>query len=144
MSLEQGFIGQWSLVMLLLLWNGVINIRNLHQSLNNPLPSSSSYLLRGHLPSRGVDILDLYPKAMGNRKFILVGVDDFTKCVEVEALVVITVNKVISFLWKNIICRFRILKVLIINNRTEFDNHKMKEQCQKLHINHWFSSVSHP
>jgi hypothetical protein len=73
---------------------------------------------------------------MGNRKFILVGVDDFTQYVEVEALVVITVNKVISFLWKNIICRFRILKVLIINNRTEFDNYKMKEQCQKLHINH--------
>lgn len=39
---------------------------------------------------------------------------------------------------------FWALKVLITNNITQFDNHKMRERCQRLHINHRFFLVSHP
>jgi len=81
---------------------------------------------------------------MGNKQFILMVVDYFTKKIETKTLVDIPAKKVISFLWKNIICRFGIPKVLITNNETQFNNYKIKEQCHRLHINHQFSLVSHP
>jgi len=56
----------------------------------------------------------------------------------------ITTNNVIFFLWKNIIYRFGITKILITNNGTPFDSYKMKKQCQRLHIEHQLSSISHP
>jgi hypothetical protein len=51
----------------------------------------------------GVDILGPFPKATGKIQFVLVAVDYFTKWVEAKVLADITANKVISFLWKNII-----------------------------------------
>jgi len=62
--------------------------------------------------------------------------DYFTKWVKTNDFVDITVNKVISFLWKNIIYQFELSKILITNNRMQFDNHKMREQCQRLNIDH--------
>jgi len=35
-------------------------------------------------------------------------------------------------------------KILIIDNETQFDNQKIREQCERLQIDHGFSSVSHP
>jgi transposase InsO family protein len=63
---------------------------------------------------------------------------------EMPTLANITTNNVIFFLWKNIIYRFGITKILITNNRTPFDSYKMKEQCQRLHNEHQLSSISHP
>jgi hypothetical protein len=70
-----------------------------------------------------MDILGPLLKAMGNRQFILIAINYFTKKVKVEALANI------SFIWKNIIYRFGIIRTLIIDNGTQFNNHKMKEQC---------------
>jgi len=92
----------------------------------------------------GMDILGPFPKETRRRQFVLVVVDYFTKWVEVEALADITANKMISFLWKNMICRFRVPRILITDNGTQFDNQKMREQCERLQIDHRFSSVSHP
>ena len=39
-----------------------------------------------------------------------------------KALTDITTNKVISFLWKNVIYRFRVPRILITDNGTQFDN----------------------
>jgi hypothetical protein len=90
------------------------------------------------------DISGPFPKTKGKRQLVLVAVDYFTKWVEAEALADITANKVISFLWKNVICRFGVPRILITNNGTQFDNQKMREQCEKLRIDHKFSSISHP
>jgi len=84
-----------------------------------------------------------FPKSTRNKQSILVVVDYFTKWVEMKALTDIIANKVFIYIYKNIICKFRIPKVLVTDNGTQFDNHKMKEQCQSLHINHRFSSMSH-
>ena len=69
-----------------------------------------------------MDILGPFPKTTGKRQFVLVVVDYFTKWVEAEALADITTNKVISFFWKNIICRLGIFKILVTKNGTQFDN----------------------
>jgi hypothetical protein len=52
-----------------------------------------------------MDKLGLFPKAIKIKQFIVVAVDYFTKWVEFKVLMVITAKKIISFLWKNIICK---------------------------------------
>ena len=47
----------------------------------------------------------------------MVGIDYFTKWVETEALATITEKNVRSFVWKNIVCRYRIAKVLVLDNK---------------------------
>lgn len=80
----------------------------------------------------------------GNRKFIIVVVDYFTRWVEVEALATTTIDKVITYLWKFIISKFGIPRVLIIDNDTQFNNKKFRDFYDELQINHRFSSMSHP
>ena len=58
-----------------------------------------------------------FPTAIRQLKFLVVGIDYFTKWVEAEALATITEKNIRSFIWKNIICRYRIPKMLVSNNR---------------------------
>ena len=53
---------------------------------------------------------------MGNRRFILVDVDYFTKWAEAKALANIQDVDVKKFVWKNIVTRFRVLDFLISDN----------------------------
>ena len=57
-----------------------------------------------------------YPVGKGQVKFLLVAIDYFTKCVEVEALATITEAKIRNFVWKNIICRFGIPMTITSDN----------------------------
>ena len=57
-----------------------------------------------------------FPKAVGNKKYLLVGTDYFTKWVEVELLANIRDMDEKKFVWKNIITRFGVLYVLISDN----------------------------
>ena len=57
------------------------------------------------------------PIAMQQLKFLIVGIDYFTKWVEAEALATITKKNVRSFVWKNIVCKYGIPKVLVSDNR---------------------------
>lgn len=82
--------------------------------------------------------------AKGQQKFLLVAIDYFTKWVEAEPLATITTAKVQSFIWKNIICRFGIPRVLITDNGRQFDNHGFKAFCLSYHIDHRLTSVAHP
>ena len=49
-----------------------------------------------------------FPPAIKQLKFLVVGIDYFTKWVEAEALTTITKKNIRSFVWKNIICRYGI------------------------------------
>ena len=53
---------------------------------------------------------------MRQLKFLIVGINYFTKWVEAEALATITEKNVRSFIWKSIICRFGIPRVLVSDN----------------------------
>ncbi|RDY05343.1 hypothetical protein CR513_10842, partial [Mucuna pruriens] len=55
-----------------------------------------------------MDILGPFPMAKGQVKFLCVGVDYFTKWIEEKPLATMTTQKVQRFIWKNIICRYRI------------------------------------
>ena len=64
----------------------------------------------------GLDIVGLFTWAMGNRKFVLVVVDYFTKWAEVEALGNIRDIVVKKFMWRNIVTRFRVPESLVSDN----------------------------
>jgi len=49
-------------------------------------------------------------------KFLIVGIDYFTKWVEAEALATITKKNVWSFIWRYIIYKYGILRVLVSDN----------------------------
>ena len=53
---------------------------------------------------------------MGNRRFVLVVVDYFTKWAEAKALANIRDVDVKKFVWKNIVTRFRVPNSLISKN----------------------------
>ena len=60
--------------------------------------------------------MGLFPVAIQLLKFLIVGINYFTKWVEAEALATITEKNVRSFVWRNIVCRYRISRVLVFNN----------------------------
>ena len=65
---------------------------------------------------RGLDILGPLPIEKGQCKFIIVAVDYFTKWAEAEPLATITEQKILNFLWRNIICRSGIPRALVSDN----------------------------
>ncbi|XP_022880798.1 uncharacterized protein LOC111398075 [Olea europaea var. sylvestris] len=91
-----------------------------------------------------MDILGPLPLSKGQRKFLLVAVDYFTKWVEAEPLATITTTKIQGFVWKNIICRFGIPRVIITDNGKQFDNHSFRAFCTSYHIDHRLTLVAHP
>ena len=64
----------------------------------------------------GLDIVGPFPKATGNKRYLLVGTDYFTKWVEAEPLANIRDADAKKFAWRNIVPRFGVPKVLILNN----------------------------
>lgn len=68
------------------------------QPLESPLPFAQW----------GMDLVGPFPLATGQRKFLIVAVDYFTKWVEAEPLAKISEKEVINFLWKHVVCRFGI------------------------------------
>lgn len=82
----------------------------------------------------GIDILGPFPQARAQKKFIIVAVEYFSKWIEVEALAKITETEVMNFIWKNIVCRFGVPRILISDNGTQFQGKKIREWCQELKI----------
>ena len=73
-------------------------------------------------------------------KFLVVGIDYFTKWVEAEALATITEKNIWNFVWKNIIYRYEIPRVLVSDNRKQFNNNAFKDFYSKLGIKNHYSS----
>ena len=88
--------------------------------------------------------MSLFPIAVRQLKFLIVIIDYFTKLVEAEALATITEKNVRNFVWKNIICRYGIPRVLVSNNGKQFDNDAFRDFCSQLGIKNHNSSPTHP
>ena len=90
-------------------------IHQLTRSLN-PISNSWSFA------QWELDIIGLFPWAIGNRRFVLVAVDYFTKLAETEALANIRDVDVKKFVWRNIVTRFRVPESLVYDNGFQFDS----------------------
>jgi len=104
------------------------------QSINSPWPFALW----------GMDIIGPFPQATGQKKFLLVAVDYFTKWIEAEPLANITARQVQNFVWKDIICRFGIPHTIITDNGRQFTDRKLAEFYESLGVRHKTSSVEHP
>ena len=89
-------------------------------------------------------IIELFPQAMGNRRFELVATDYFTKWVEAEVLTNVRDMDVKKFVWKNIVTRLGVPQVLILDNGQQFDSKAFWEYCSNLGIIKRYSSPDYP
>ncbi|XP_042400764.1 uncharacterized protein LOC121990755 [Zingiber officinale] len=91
-----------------------------------------------------MDIVGPFPMAIGQRRFLLVVVDYFSKWVEAEPLARITKSMVKKFLWQNIICWFGIPCRLVSDNGRQFTGQELGEWCAGYGIQQAFTSVAYP
>ncbi|XP_065012847.1 uncharacterized protein LOC135641416 [Musa acuminata AAA Group] len=100
--------------------------------------------LRMAVRAVGLDLLGPFPPASGQRKYVIVGVDYFTKWVEAEPLATITERQMEKFVWRNLVTRFGLLKTIITDNGPQFAGRRFWEFCASHGIQLRFSSVAHP
>ncbi|XP_075504581.1 uncharacterized protein LOC142542020 [Primulina tabacum] len=84
------------------------------------------------------------PNCRAQKKFLLVAVDYFSKWEEVEPLAKITEQEVLKFLWKNIVCRFRLPRRLISDNGRQFQGKGITSWCREMKITQSFTAVAYP
>ncbi len=92
----------------------------------------------------GLDIVGPLPRAPGNRQWLIVATDYFTKWVEAEPLVHITDADSKKFVWKNIITCFGIPRVLMSDNGSQFISGPFREFCEQYGIRNHFSTPAYP
>ena len=85
-----------------------------------------------------------FSTAVRQLKFLVVGINYFTKWVEAEALATITEKNIRSFVWRNIIYRYGIPRVIVSANGKQFDNSAFRDFCSELSIKNHYSSLVHP
>ena len=90
-----------------------------------------------------LDIMGPFPTALRQLKFLVVDIDYFTKLVEAEPLATITEKSIRTFVWRNIICRDGIPRVLVSDNGKQFNNSAFKDFCSELGIKNHYSSPAH-
>ena len=91
-----------------------------------------------------MDIVGPFPRVVGNKRYLLVGTDYFTKWVEVEPLVNIKDVDAKRFVWKNIVTRFGIPCTFILDNDLQFDSKAFKRYCCDLGILNRYATQAYP
>ena len=84
-----------------------------------------------------------FPKAVGNKRYLLVCTNYFTKWVEAEPLANIRDVDVKRFIWKNIITRFGVPNMLILDNGLQFDSKAFRKYCFDMGINNRYSTPAY-
>ena len=112
---------------------------NIHQpgGVLNPLSSPWPFA------QRGLDIVGPFFKAVGNKKYLLVCTNYFTKWVEAEPLANIKDVDVKRFIWKNIVTRFGVPYVLISDNGLQFDSKIFRKYYSDLGIKNRYSTLAY-
>jgi len=91
-----------------------------------------------------MDILGPFPKATGQRKYLFVVADYFTKWIEAEAIASITAAEARKFIWRNIIIHFGIPRAIIFGNDRQFNTSKLTDYLSNLGCQARFMTVAHP
>ena len=92
----------------------------------------------------GLDIVGPFLKAAGNKRYLVVGTDYFTKWVEAKPLANIRDADAKKFVWRNIVTRFGIPRTLISDNRLQFDSKAFRRYCCELGITNRYSTPAYP
>ena len=92
----------------------------------------------------GLDIVGHFPKAAGNKRYLLVGTDYFIKWVEAEPLANIRDMDAKKFVGKNIVTWFEVLHTLISENGLQFNSKSFRRYCCDLRITNRYSTLAYP
>ena len=92
----------------------------------------------------GLDIIGPFPKATGNKRYLLVGTDYFTKWVKAEPLANIRDVDAKKFFWKNIVTWFGVPHAFISDNGLQFDSKTFRRYCCELGITNRYSTPAYP
>ena len=92
----------------------------------------------------GLNIVGPFPKAAGNKRYMLVGTDYFTKWVETEPLANIKDVDAKKFVWRNIVTRFGVPQTLISDNGFQFDSKTFRRYYCELRIANRYSTLAYP
>ncbi|GKV30031.1 hypothetical protein SLEP1_g38898 [Rubroshorea leprosula] len=92
----------------------------------------------------GLDLLGPFVKGVGGVTHLIVGVDYFTKWVEVRPLSSLTSKKVEDFVFSSIICRYGIPNQIVADNGTQFNCTSFRDFYSSYGIKLQFTSVYHP
>ena len=113
---------------------------NIHQlgGVLNPLSSPWPFA------QWGLDIVGHFPKAVWNKRYLLVGIDYFTKWVKVEPLANIRNMDAKKFVWKNIVTQFGVPHSLISDNDLQFDSKSFRRYCCELGITNKYFTLAYP
>ena len=113
---------------------------NIHQPRKTLTPLSSPWLFI----QWSLDIVGPFSKAVGNKRFLVVGIDYFTKWIKAKPLANIKNVDVKRLFWKNIVTRFGIPHSLILDNGLQFDSKAFRRYCCKLGITNRYSTPTYP
>ncbi|WCJ39829.1 hypothetical protein M5689_020786 [Euphorbia peplus] len=91
-----------------------------------------------------IDLLGPFPLATGQRKFVVLAIDHFTKWVKASAIATITSANIIKFLRTNILERFGIPHSFLTDNGRQFDCAEFDDFSADWGIKRKFTSVAHP
>jgi hypothetical protein len=113
---------------------------------NQKLPSSLTQLIQPSWPLQrwGMNIIGPMPAVQRNLKYIVVAVKYFSKWIEAKDLATITSTIILKFFYQNIICHFRVLKSLTIDNGTQFDFEAFRTFYTQVGISMHFALVRCP
>ena len=81
---------------------------------------------------------------MGNKKYLIVSTNYFTKWVEAEPLANIRDVDAKKFVWKSIVTQFGVPRVIISDNGLQFDSKMFRNYCGKLGITNRYSTPAYP
>ena len=112
----------------------------IHQPARNLNPISSPW----PFAQWRLDIIGPFPQVIGNRRFILVAMDYFTKWAEAEVLANIRDVDVKKFVWRNIVTRFGVPESLVSDNRLQFDSKAFRKFCGTLVITNQYYTLAYP
>ena len=90
-----------------------------------------------------MDIIRPFPKAAGNKRWLLVGTNYFTKRVKIEPLANIRDMDAKRFIWKNIVTLFEIPRTLISDNGLQFDSKAFRRYYCDLGITNRYSTLAY-
>lgn len=112
--------------------------------LHTPLEALHSITSPWPFAMCGMDILEPFPMAKGQVKFLLITVEYFTKWIKAEPLARIIAQKVQNFTWKNIIYRYDLPQAIVTDNGRQFIEKDYEEFLKQLGVKHFTSSIKHP
>ena len=91
-----------------------------------------------------MDIVEPQHTTPAQKMLLPVATEYFSNWIEAEAFASIKDKEVVSFVWKNIVCRFEIPQSIVTDNAPQFDSQVYRNFCIELKIKNLYSTSWYP